>query len=198
MQTVQRFALALGFAALSASSFAATTTYTSSASFLANVAPGAYLNNFDGLPAEAPDTFAGGAFGYSLIANGGVYGSGEFIGTSLPNESLTISFTTGNVSAVGGNFYATNISDVFQAVSITLTLSDATTVTFTPASVLNSFRGFTSTATIASLTISGPGASLYAGIDNLTVGVTAVPEPTSAVLLALGVAGLLVARRRRA
>lgn len=196
MQTVQRFALALGLAALSAPSFAATTVYTTSASFLAQVSPGAYFQNFNGLPAEAPDTFAGGAFGYTLVANGGVYGSGEFIGTSLPNESLTINFTTGNVTAVGGNFYAANLSDVFQAVSLTLTLSDATTITFTPSSVSDSFRGFTSTALITSLTISGPGAGLYAGIDNLTVG--AVPEPTSALLMALGAAGLLIARRRRA
>jgi hypothetical protein len=197
MQTAQRFALALGLAALAASSSAAT-VYTSSASFLANVGPGAYFQNFNGLPSSPPESFAGGAFAYSIAAPEGLYGSGEFIGTNQPNEALTITFTSGNVSAVGGNFYATNLSDAFQAVSITLTLSDATVVTFTPSSVLDSFRGFTSAASIASLTISGPGAGLYAGLDNLTVGVAAVvPEPGSALLMALGAVGLLVARRTR-
>ena len=198
MQTAQRFALALGIAALSASSFAATTVYTSSASFLPNVGPGAYFENFNGLPSSPPESFAGGAFAYTISAAEGLYASGEFIGTNQPDEALTITFTSGNVSAVGGNFYATNISDAFQSVSLTLTLSDGTSVSFTPSSATDSFRGFASTALITSLTISAPGASLYAGLDNLTVGVSAVPEPASALMLALGAAALLVARRRRA
>lgn len=197
MHAAQRFALALGLAALSASSSALTTVYTSPAGFLAQLAPGAYTENFDGLPATPPDTFTGGGFSYTASAPSGLYGSGEFLGTNQIDEALTLSFTSGNVTSVGGNFYATNISDVFQPVAITLTLSDGTTVTFTPTSVADSYRGFASTVLITSLTISAPGASLYGGLDNLTVGVSAVPEPASALLMALGVAGLLIARRRR-
>lgn len=197
MQTAQRFAIALGLAALSASSFAATTVYTSSASFLAQVGPGAYTETFDGLPTTPPDSFAGGAFAYTVSAPSGLYGSGEFLGTSQINEALTVSFTSGNVTAVGGNFYAVNISDAFQPVAITLTLSDSTSVSFTPTSVADSYRGFASTLTITSLTIAGPGVSLYSSLDNLTVGVSAVPEPASALLMALGAAGLLLAARRR-
>ena len=197
MQTAHRLALTLGLAALSASSFAATTVYGSAASFLPHVAPGAYTETFNGLPSTPPDSFAGGAFAYTVSAPDGLYGSGEFLGTNLPDEALTVTFTSGNVTAVGGNFYATNISDTFQAVAITLTLSDSTTVTFTPTSAADSYRGFASTLTITSLTIASPGVSLYGGLDNLTVGVSAVPEPASALLMALGVAGLLVAGRRR-
>jgi PEP-CTERM motif len=198
MQTAHSLVLALGLAALSASSSAQTTVYTSSASFLANVAPGAYTETFNGLPSAPPASFSGGGFAYTVSAPGDLYGSGEFLGTSLPDEALTVTFTSGNVTAVGGNFYATNISDAFQSVAITLTLSDSTTVTFTPTSAADSYRGFASSLTITSLTIGSPGVSLYAGVDNLTVGVSAVPEPASALLMALGVAALLVGSRRRA
>ncbi len=197
MLHAHRYVLALGLAALSASSFADSPSYTSSATFMANVAPGAYTETFDGLASTPPTNYAGGAFAYTISAASGLYGSGDFVGTSLPNQALTVSFTSGNVTAVGGNFYVTNISDAFQSVAMTVTLNDGTAVTYTPTSV-GSFLGFTSGAAITSLTISAPGVSLYAGLDNLTVGVSAVPEPASALLMALGAAGLLMLRRRQA
>jgi len=199
MHSAQRLLVAVGMAALSASPFAATTVYTSSASFMANVAPGAYTESFTGLsnPPVGPVTFSGSGFSYSASAPpDGIYLEGGFLGASQINQALTVTFTSGNVTAVGGNFYATNIADAFQSVAVTLTLSDSTSVTFTPSSLSDSYRGFTSNLTITSLTMSAPGGSLYAGLDNLTVGVTAVPEPASWALMGLGVAGLLVARRR--
>ncbi len=198
MQPAHRFLAAVALALLSASSLAVTTTYTSSAAFLAQVVPGAYTESFDGLaiPPAGPVPFSGGAFSYSASATGDIYLSGTFIGTSLSEDALSFSFAGGNVTAVGANFFATNISDDFQPVSMTLTLSDGTVETFTPSSLLDSYRGFTSTVPITSLVISAPGAGLYAGLDNLTVG--AVPEPASWALMGLGVAGLLVARRRAA
>jgi hypothetical protein len=189
---------AVALAGFAASSFASTTTYNSSASFLSNVAPGSYTETFTDFDdsGSGPSLFAGNGFSYTIFAPSDLYASGEFAGTNLPNEALTVTFTSGNVTAVGGNFYTTNISDVFQAVSVTLGLSDGTSVSFTPSSVFDSYRGFTSSVTITSLVMSAPGISLYAGIDNLTVGVTAVPEPASWALMALGVVGLLAARRR--
>lgn len=197
MQLFHRHVFAAGLAALSVSAFADTTVYDAPAAFLAAVSPGSYTNTFDGLASTPPSDFSGSGFAYTVSAPTGLYGSGEFIGTSLPDEALTITFTSGNVSAVGGNFYTVNLSDEFQAVAMTLTLSDGTAVTFTPTSTADAYRGFASTTAITSLTVSAPGVSLYAGMDNLTVGVSAVPEPTSALLMALGVAGLLVARRRQ-
>lgn len=198
MQAAQRFVSAVALTVLSASSFAATTVYTSSASFLANVAAGAYTETFTGLSVTPPSVFTNGTFSFSVSAPSGLYGSGDFLGTNQVNEALTVNFTSGNVTAVGGNFYATNISDAFQAVSMTVTLNDGTSSTFTPTSAADSYRGFTSTAFITSLVISAPGGSLYSGVDNLTVGVAAVPEPASWLMMGLGVAGLLVARRRTA
>ncbi|MET0519105.1 MAG: PEP-CTERM sorting domain-containing protein [Burkholderiaceae bacterium] len=183
----------------SAPSFGSTVTYLSSAAFLAHVGPGAYTENFDGLAnlPSGPVPFSGGGFSYTISAPGDIYASGDFVGTSFPYEVLTINFTSGNVTALGGNFFSSDLGDAFVATPITLTLSDATSVTFTPTSASDSYRGFTSDVAISSLTMTLTETqfqSLYAGLDNLTVG--AVPEPGTLALLGLGMTGLLVSRRR--
>ncbi len=204
MQPAHRILSAAVLAFASVASFASTTTYTSSAAFLPNVSPGAYLESFDGLvnPPAGSVPFSGGAFSYSAFAPSDIYLEGGFLGTSQIDEALTITFTSGNVKAIGANFFATDINDDFQAVRVLITLSDGTVEDFTPSSISDSYRGFISTSFISSLVISGPGASLYAGLDNLTVGTAGriidVPEPTSALLVGLGMAGLLISRRRNA
>jgi hypothetical protein len=184
---------------------ATTTTYSSASAFAAEVASGAYTESFDGLddPAPGPVTFSGSGYAYTAFAPSDIYLSGGFLGTSQIDEPLTISFTGHPVSAIGANFFAVNLSDDFQAVSITLTLSDGTVTTFLPSSPADSFRGFVSDVAIASLVVSGPGGSLYGGLDDMTVGsavsaASGVPEPAGWSLMAFGSAMLLVARRRKA
>lgn len=200
MQLAHRLLSAAALALLSASPFASTVTYTSSGTFLPLVAPGAYTETFTGFgnPPGTTTSFSGGGFAYDASSDLGLYLEGGFLGTNLPDRALTITFTGADVFALGANFYATDISDAFQAVALTITLSDGTITSFTPTSVGDSYRGYVSDAPIASLVISAPGQSLYAGLDNLTVGraAAAVPEPTSWILAGLGLAGLLVARRR--
>ena len=189
---------------LTAPAFAASTVFTDATAFLSQLAVGSYTESFDNLadlPAGAV-SFTGGAFSFSLTAPSDLYASGAFVGSSQPNEALTISFLGGNVKAVGANFFATNLSDAFQTAAMQLTLGDGTVLSFTPGSAADSYRGFVSDVSISSLVISGPGAFRYAGLDNLTVGSTAVspvPEPARVLLLALGLAALAgqVAARRR-
>lgn len=198
MSSSLRLFSAAALTVLSASAFATSTVYTSSAVFLAEVAPGAYFQNFDNLsdPDVGAVLFSGNGFSYSAFAPSDIYLSGGFLGTSQINEALTLTFTSGNVTAIGGNFFVTDLSDNFLSVAVHLTLSDGTTVDFTPTSLTDSYRGFISNVTITSLTMSGPGASRYAGLDNLTIG-AAVPEPGTWALMGLGLAGLAAAARRR-
>ena len=91
-------------------------------------------------------------------------------------------------------FAPTATAQTLREPKVTVSLGDGTVETFTAASMANSYRGFTSDFAINSLVISGPGASRYAAIDNLTVGT--VPEPTSWALVGLALSGLIVARRR--
>lgn len=198
MSSIRLLASALALGAMSASAWAGTTVYYTSSAFMAQTAPGAYTETFDGLamPDAGPVLFSAGGYSYSLSAPSDIYASGDFVGTSQINEALTINFLSGNVYAVGANFFATNISDAFQSVQISVALNDGTSVSFTPASFAQSYLGFVSTTAISSLTISAPGVSLYAGLDNLTVA-AAVPEPASVVLASLGLIGVAAAARRR-
>jgi hypothetical protein len=198
MRFVFRLATAITFAAVSTASLAGA-IYTSSGSFLANVKPGSYTETFNGLSNASSPSFTGGAFAYTASAPNDIYFSGDFLGTNQVGDALTITFTSGNVTALGANFFATDISDSFQVHSLTLTLSDGTVATFTPVSQADSYRGFTTDVAISSLVVSGTaGTSLYASLDNLTVGVSAVPEPETWALFAAGLLGLRLVRRRSA
>ena len=201
MQSVHRLMSAAALALLSASAFASTTVYTSSASFLSNVAAGAYTNTFTGIAEDPPTTFSGGGFAYSIAADGGLYGVNDFLSTNQIDDALTINFTGNAVTALGGNFFSVDFVNAFQAVKMTVTLSDGTAVSFTPADLGSSYRGFTSTTAITSLVISAPGQSLYSSLDNFTVGTVAVPtvpEPGTWALMGLGLAGIAFAARRKA
>lgn len=206
MKTAYRLAATAAVTLLVAHAHAATTTYTSSATFLAAVTHGAYTETFDGLVDPflvAPDTFTNGVFTYSITAPGGTYASGTDIGTSQVEVALTITFSGKPVTAVGGNFYATDINPDFLPETITVSLIDGagTTHTYTPSSKAT-FLGFTSTTGIGSLTIdfAAPYYGRYATVDNLTVGTNAalVPEPGQWALMAAGLAGLALLRRRQA
>jgi hypothetical protein len=195
-------AAAITAATAAGGAHAATTVYTSQASFLAQVSPGSYTEAFTGGNGSAVSyNFSGGGFGYTISAStaagvaSSVYRSGSIIGNNLPAELLTVTFTAGAPTAVGGNFYITDITDVFQSSPVTLNLSDGTSITYLPGGTAE-YRGFVSTVPITSLTMAVAPTSQYNTLDNLTVGIaTVVPEPATYLMMALGLTSLLMLRR---
>jgi MYXO-CTERM domain-containing protein len=176
--------------------------FTDSASFLANVQPGSYFNDFASVGAGATPSlsFNSGGFAYTVTAFGTgsqqLFNNPGLVSTDSAVDAIRITFTSGNVTAVGGNFFSSDINFNAIAASVTVALSDGQSVTFNSSSA-NDFRGFTSTQTITSLTIDAidpPAGPAWSTLDNLYVG-QAIPAPGAMALLGLG--GLAAARRRR-
>lgn len=197
MTSVHRIATTLAAVAVVAQAHAGTTTYTDRSSFLTALAPGFYTETFIG---SETTSFSGAGFGFTVAAPDGTYASGTDLGANQVEQALTITFTGHPVTAVGGNFYATDINPDFLPESLTVALSDGTTLVYTPTGK-DTFRGFVTTSSISSLTVAfaAQGMGRYTTVDNLTVGtnVALVPEPGQWALMALGLSGLALLKRRR-
>lgn len=112
---------------------ATTTVYTDQAAYLAAIS-GAATDSFDDLGL----VYYGGAiarsvggYGYQASADGGLYGAGEgdgdgWLSTNNEADAITFSNFTGGVSAIGGNFFGSNISGGYaDLILIALTFTDA-------------------------------------------------------------------------
>lgn len=194
---------ALSVCALGASAMA--DVYSDSASFMANVS-NAYVNGFDDVVFGPVDSlsYSGNGYSYTITAAGGdeegLYNEPGLVSTNLGIDGILITFTGADVTAVGGNFWATDISVLPTGTDIVFSLSDGTTESFTSTGP-SDFRGFTSDVAIESIFIDAPdddpdfGPYYWSTMDNLVVG-NNVPTPGALALLGMG--GLAAARRRRA
>lgn len=202
--------------------------------FLGLVQPGYYEETFQGvarglLPAEADDDFAvpfvgpGGWFTYTVeeepfelttqnqlwvtareTPEGDEIAGTRALGTLVDFTGIRITFTSGNVTAIGGDFFLTDeAGDPRGTGSITLTLSDGTSISVNSQTTASQrFVGFVAegTETFTSLIVNPN--ELFTGhyvtVDNLLVG-AAVPEPGAMGWMAgLALAGYGGWRRVRA
>lgn len=182
-------------------------SFTDRAAFLAQLQPGYFSEDFESRADEgyaSPLTLSGGAFAaeVSTTANGLLVfdlGGNDYLTTGITTAGwsapVTLTFTTGNVTAVGGAFFVTSaFGQVVPENTVTLNFSDGSSFPIT-GQTNTSFFGYISDTPIASLTIVPDATHRFISIDNLAFGEAAVPTPAPALLLALGGAPLI--RRRR-
>ncbi len=202
--------LAVGLAgAMSAS---ASMVFTTEESFLPAINPGYNLNDFNDLPSVptylgASRSYAGGSgpFAYTITAPPhGLYsvapGGNKAISTFYYYEPLLVTFSSANVTAVGGLFSLTTGTGGASSGTVKVTLSDGTSQTFDA----GLFRGFVTSydgPVITSLSLASLTANAYPTLDHFYVGTTPVPEPTTMIagallLLPLGASTLRLLRRR--
>ena len=181
-------------------------TYTDETDFLNNVQPGFYTEDFSSVPTGAQGTlsFSGNGFSYDVSStigmdpgsdgSGGLFNDPGLLSLNLATDALEIAFTSGNVTAVGGDFFASDFSFLEIPADVTVNLNDGSSISFSG----SSFAGFTSSSVISSVVIDASDATLGAPawptVDNLIVG-SQIPAPAGLALLGLG--GIGAARRRR-
>lgn len=201
---------ALGLLLALASPAAAVDVYTDQASFLAAISTGYYLETFDGVEAspEPPIPFSSLGFEYEANVPGGSFvnyanpsdASDIWLSTNVAFDSLQFSFTSGNVTAVGGFFFTAVLSGAPATVDLHVeTDQNAEVLTPGGADPELTFLGFVSDVPFTSLalsSISPDGFPHWPVANDLIVGM-AVPEPSSAALLLLGVTCMTLLGRDR-
>lgn len=141
------------------------------------------------------DSISGGVGDSAWIASasGGVVVSNSVLSTQLTNASLTFSFASSNVFAIGGNFFSQSEQNQQVGGMFRISTGDALHVFY---AAPGSFAGFVSTGgaiqsvTITSLSPSSSG--LRAAAESIVVGV--VPAPGGLAVVGLASFGW---RRRR-
>ena len=202
--TTFKFTFVLSTLLVSSIASSALIVTNSSSTFAAIVANqggtivGESFESYNGFYAS-PLTGGSGDSAWSATAVGGIFcgavGTSQTLSTNNP-VPLTISFSSPNVFAVGGNFFNTDSS--FNIVPGIITISVAgVSYVYESNGSSTSFGGFISTSgAIDSIKIEsiqgGPILNLYPTVDNLVVGI--VPSPA---VLALGALAGAFGRRRR-
>jgi hypothetical protein len=187
---------------------AAVTVYTSQASFAA-AASGLQTDTFNDLSQVGyvpPLARSAGSVNYEVSASGGLVPGSDsgniFMSTNTWDDPMIFSNFSTPIRAIGGRFFSSNLAGAFVASPlITLSLLDSagttTEIILNPTTA--SFRGFVSSNSITSLTVTsfnpGGGPTLWPSVDDLQVG-GAVPEPASWALMIAGF-GLVGGMMRR-
>jgi hypothetical protein len=192
------------------------TVYTDEPAFLAQLNPQYYLEDFSNyeyahpLNGDQPTANYGPVNGYrwtaSTIPNGvlantyGLFSLPTTLTTYAAEDLLKITFTGRPVTALGGIFASTDTNGDVIPQTVTVNLSDNTSVSLTG----SGFRGFTSDFAITYLTIDGVDApySNWPQLGHFYVGsvapadIAAAPVPAAAWLFGSALLGLMSLKRR--
>jgi hypothetical protein len=199
VQKIQRLIMV---AVLAGATGASAVDYTSEASFLGAINPSYYLNDFNDITGwqslGSSDNYSGdsGTFAYTVTAPtegiwGVVPGGNGAVSTVDERNPLTISFTSGNVTAIGGLFFLTDEAGNAIDGTVQIKLSDSTSQTF----AAGSFHGFVlpqGGPAITSLSFMSLTAGDYPTLDHFYAGSSApvpdgpAPMIAAALLLPLG------------
>jgi len=218
---MKRVLLTLAAAALTAyvtldEAEAQTNTFTNSSAFFAAISASNYTETFNTIAANnfvtTPTNFSGNGFSFTATTtNGGgdnqlygldTAGADRWLTLFYPEYGLVFTNFSLNVSAIGGNFFATDAGGFYTntPINVSILLSDSSTFStnYTPSSAV-SFLGvtFSTNVSVSALVISNLNAPpQFPTANNLTMGV--VPEPSTYALLGLAAAGFAgyVIRRR--
>ncbi len=184
-------------------------TYSSQGDFLTGIAGGSYVQTFSTITVGTSLSYSGNGYSYTMTASHNMQTLYGWLQTVRPGETITLTFTSGAVTAVGANFFAVNTWAQPAGTTITLNFADGSTRTISYSPPSASFTGYIFDTPLSSMSMavqSGLIGSLrYAALDNLVVGtaqapVADTPEPGAWVLVSagLGFLGFFAFRRRKA
>jgi hypothetical protein len=180
---------------------------TNQSDFVSRMSPGYFFNDFSSLPNPpqvSPLMFSGNGFAYTATESSGAFesqalGSGHVaVSTNAETDTMTLTFTSGNVTGVGGNFWLTALD--FSTIPGTVSVSAFDGTNTSSFDVVNgdpsTFVGFLSTVPIVSLTITppSPDSGQYATMSNVDSGtgnLVPTPEPSAVVLAGFGALALI-------
>ena len=187
--------------------------FTDQAAFLAATAPGYYKETFDSLATgndgQTTLNFSQSGFSYTAAVSDplidtffpftipGGNSSDVVLGNNYSGESYSFNFTSGNVTAVGGFFFnADPNGNVLTGDEFTINIDGLTQPLTVTTTGQDTFIGFVSSTPFTKLTLT-PLDYEYVGTNDLIVGTSAVPEPSTMLVAAVGGLAMLAYTRRR-
>jgi hypothetical protein len=214
MMKARVFAGLLILGAWAGAGSSATTTYSDEGSFVSQLQPNYYLEDFDSSLwtifelVPSPQSFSSGGWSYDLGAPHGLAGnpngSGGAVSTAYSTDPITINFTgTQRPTAVGGFFWPGDIEGSPITGTITLNLQGGGSYTYAD-QTLADFKGFITDSPIFSMTVVSAGGPEWPTLDHLYVGSSVggtsgapIPEPLTLTVAGLSIGALGAYLRRR-
>lgn len=180
------------------------TVYESESLFLQALDPGVFTETFSELspndPLNSPLAFTGpspaNGYAYSISVEDGFFPFERTVGptqiwlsTQTAREVVTITNTGQSITGIGGHFFLTDFDGVAIPGTIRASLPDGSFFDLVN-QLPDDFWGITGTTPFTSLTLEYRGEAevdAYVTLGSLSVGIVAVPEPST---LTLGVGGI--------